>query len=199
MVAARFALTWVRVYTRGMPDTERRARVDELRSDVWEHLDHAVAAGRRRSIVQFEIAGRTTRGVAADLGWRYAHRTSPPALTAARWAGWGAFATGSALLLALTAGSGAPVLGLYSIDDWPPGDAREYARVMAALFILLTAGLALISFRPRAGLALIVAACVALSAYLYCLWAIVVPAGLACIAGAGLVARRHTRRIQRPV
>jgi hypothetical protein len=114
MVAARLALAWARVYTRGMPDGDRRARMDELASDLWEHA----ACGERRAAVQLEIAGRTARGVAADVAWRFAHRSGPLSLTTVRWAGWLAFALGTSLLILLTATSGvAPMLGLYVVDD----------------------------------------------------------------------------------
>ena len=108
MVASRVALAWARIYTRGMPDPERRARLDELASDLWEHLDHAVSTGRRRSAVQLEIAGRTARGAAADVAWRFAHRSGPLSPGIMRLAGWTAFGLGTAFILTLTATSGAP-------------------------------------------------------------------------------------------
>ena len=154
MVGSRLALTWARLYTRGMPDTARRARLDELSSDLWEHVDHALASGRRRGEVQLEIAGRTARGAATDVAWRFTQRTGPVAVTTVRWTGWLAFAA-QRRCCRVHLWSAVPMLGVYSVDDWAPGDAREFARVTSADFARLVAGLALLARQPRAGASLV--------------------------------------------
>ena len=53
---------WVRLYTCGLPDPLRLARLDEIASDVFEQ--QADGAGRRA------VVGRTVRGAVDDLIWR---------------------------------------------------------------------------------------------------------------------------------
>jgi hypothetical protein len=194
MVASRLAHAWARIYTRGMPEPERRARLDELASDLWEHVDHAVSSGRRRGAAELEIAGRTARGVAADVAWRFAHRSGPLSPGILRLAGWTAFGLGTAFILTLTATSGAPVLGIYKVESWEPGEARENARVMAAAFTALVAGLALLRRHASVGTALVSLACAGISVYALWLWPILVPCSAACIAGAVAVSR-HGRAV----
>jgi hypothetical protein len=192
MLASRAALAWARVYTSGMPEHVRRARIDELSSDLWEHHAHAVAAGRRRVGIQLEIGARIARGAGADLAWRATNRSG---LTAAlfRAAGWAGFALAAALLLCFTATSGAPVIGLYTVEDWEPGEAREFARATAAIFVGLVAGFALLRTRPLAATALVAGAGGSLALYVACLWPVFVPCAGACTAGAGVIARRRRR------
>jgi hypothetical protein len=59
---------WVRLYTAGLPADVRDARRDEIASDVFEHRAHRDATNRA---VRLELAGRTLRGAAGDLLWRY--------------------------------------------------------------------------------------------------------------------------------
>jgi len=59
---------WVRLYTAGLPPAVRDARCDEIASDVFEHCAHRDAT---HHAVRLELAGRTLRGAAGDLLWRY--------------------------------------------------------------------------------------------------------------------------------
>lgn len=68
----RVAEGWVAFYTRGLPREVRDARRDELRSDLWEHLQHA-SSDRRWSI---QVIGRVVRGMADDLWWRFEQRAA---------------------------------------------------------------------------------------------------------------------------
>ena len=120
-----------------------------------------VATGRRRASVELDIAGRTARGAAADVAWRFTNRSRPLRGTTLRWAGWLAFAGATALLVAFTLWSAAPMAGIYSVDDWAPGDAREFARVTGAVFAGLIAGLALLARAPRSGALLVAVSCAA--------------------------------------
>jgi hypothetical protein len=192
MLASRIALGWARCYTSGMPEPVRHARLDELASDLWEHGEHAASAGRSRISVQLGIASRTARGAGADLAWRAANRAG---LSTAllRGAGWSGFALATAMLLFFTASAGAPVVGLYAVEDWAPGEAREFARVTAAIFVALVVGLALLWARPRTGTAVVAAAGGSLALYVACLWPLFVPAGCACTAGAAVIAHRRRR------
>jgi hypothetical protein len=184
-VAPRIVLTWARLYTSGMPDVRRRARLDEVASDLWEHVEHGTTAGRRRLPVQLEIAGRAVRGAGSDLGWRFAHRSVPLRLATVCFAGWAVFALGIALLLFFTGTSGAPVLGIYSVED--SGAAREFARVAAIVFVALVAGLALVRRRPHAAVGLVAAGSIGILLYVLCLWPILGPAAAASIAGTATI------------
>jgi hypothetical protein len=196
MLAARATLVWARLYTSGMPEELRRARLDELASDLWEHCDCASSAGNRRAAIQLEVASRTARGLGADLAWRAANRVGLVG-AALRAAGWAGFALSTASLLFFTGSSGAPVLGVYAVTDWEPGDARQFARVTAAIFVALAVGLGLLRARPLVGTGLIAAAGGGLALYVTCLWALFVPLALAATAGAGVIARRQRRAARR--
>jgi len=67
----RVAEGWVAFYTRGLPREVRDARRDELRSDLWEHLQHASGDGRGRRRWSIQVIGRVVRGMADDLWWRF--------------------------------------------------------------------------------------------------------------------------------
>jgi len=67
----RVAEGWVAFYTRGLPREVRDARRDELRSDLWEHLQHASGDGRGRGRWSIQVIGRVVRGMADDLWWRF--------------------------------------------------------------------------------------------------------------------------------
>jgi hypothetical protein len=61
---------WVRFYTRNLPESVARRRVDEIEADLHEHIAHARAerTGDRRTAAS--IAARMVRGLAADASWR---------------------------------------------------------------------------------------------------------------------------------
>jgi hypothetical protein len=77
---------WVAFYTRGLPSEVRDARRAELRSDLWEHLQHASGDGRGRLRRSLQVGGRVVRGMADDLWWRFAQQAAvrPPTEAAAR-------------------------------------------------------------------------------------------------------------------
>lgn len=59
---------WVALYTRGLPDTVRDARCDEIASDVFEQ--RATNRTSERAL-RMSIGGRTVRGVPGDVVWRF--------------------------------------------------------------------------------------------------------------------------------
>jgi hypothetical protein len=63
-----FSERWVRLYTRGLPADVVDARGDEIASDVFEQRVNNGASERG---VRMAIAGRTLRGLAGDLMWRF--------------------------------------------------------------------------------------------------------------------------------
>jgi VIT1/CCC1 family predicted Fe2+/Mn2+ transporter len=73
-LAARLTRAWVRLYTHGLAADERRARRDELESDLWEHEHGRTTERVRPGRTAFEIVARLIAGMAADLSWRVEHR-----------------------------------------------------------------------------------------------------------------------------
>jgi hypothetical protein len=59
---------WVALYTRGLPDTVREARCDEIASDVFEQRASNRASERA---LRVSINGRTVRGIPGDVVWRF--------------------------------------------------------------------------------------------------------------------------------
>jgi len=68
--ADRLAITWARLYTRGLPPDVAERRREELVSDLHEH---ASLQGRSPA-QQREVVGRVLWGIPADLSWRRAAR-----------------------------------------------------------------------------------------------------------------------------
>ena len=62
----RLTEAWVRFYTIGLPEEIRKARQDEIKSDIWEHLQDL----KRENKPLTEIIGRLLRGIPADAIWR---------------------------------------------------------------------------------------------------------------------------------
>jgi hypothetical protein len=60
----------VGTYTRGLPADVRRARSDEIESDLWSQHDEANRTQRSERAVAFEIVTRLALGIAADVAWR---------------------------------------------------------------------------------------------------------------------------------
>jgi hypothetical protein len=80
----RVAERWVAFYTRGLPGEVRDARRAELRSDLFEHRQHASANGHGRLRWSLQVGGRVVRGMADDLWWRFAQQAATrPATEAA--------------------------------------------------------------------------------------------------------------------
>jgi hypothetical protein len=63
---ARLVEAWVSFYTIGLPADIRKARRDEMRSEVWEHLTYARTEGSPRG----DILSRMARGIPEDILWR---------------------------------------------------------------------------------------------------------------------------------
>jgi N-acetylneuraminic acid mutarotase len=72
--AARFVRQWVRLYTLGLPPTDRDARLAEIESDIWEEVDFARGQGKSSPFIGFHICNRLLLGVPMDLSWRIAGR-----------------------------------------------------------------------------------------------------------------------------
>jgi hypothetical protein len=62
--------SWVRTYTRHLPPHAAGRRIDELDSDLHEHVAQERAAGRSDAAIARQIASRALRGLPDDVLWR---------------------------------------------------------------------------------------------------------------------------------
>jgi hypothetical protein len=60
---------WARFYTRDVPASIARRRVEEIDADLHDHIAHERAAGVDERRIARGIASRLVRGLAADLAW----------------------------------------------------------------------------------------------------------------------------------
>lgn len=67
-IATLLTRGWTRAYTAGLPSDDRRARLDEIESDLWESW-HDLDVDNRRLALQ--IAVRLLTGMPHDLAWRF--------------------------------------------------------------------------------------------------------------------------------
>ena len=150
MVASRVALAWARVYTRGMPDPTRRARLDELASDLWEHLDHASRRGRRSGAVSWRSPA--ARRAARPPTSRGGSRTARARVSAPRCAGRAGRRSGSARRSCsrLPRARERRCSASTASTTGSPARRARTRRVMAALFAGLVAG-SRCSAPPRSG------------------------------------------------
>ena len=73
-LVAAIVRAWTAVYTWGLPEAERRARRDEIESDLWE-CRHGDAANRSTVLT---VLARLILGVPDDLGWRWERAPAHP-------------------------------------------------------------------------------------------------------------------------
>ena len=79
--AARVALRWSTVYTRGLNGRVAATRRDEIASDLHEHAAWAEEHGLSARQLARSVRRRVLRGVPSDLVWRVEHRkAASPAL-----------------------------------------------------------------------------------------------------------------------
>jgi hypothetical protein len=79
---AELVARWVRFYTRNLPTQIAQRRVDEIDSDLHDHIAHERANGISDRQIARGIASRMLRGLAADVAWRgrqakLAHLSTP--------------------------------------------------------------------------------------------------------------------------
>lgn len=68
--AAALAARWVRCYTRNLPAPVAERRVEEIASDLHDHIDHERRQGTGDRRIARHVLSRTARGMTADLLWR---------------------------------------------------------------------------------------------------------------------------------
>jgi hypothetical protein len=67
---AELVARWVRFYTRDLPPAIVERRIDEIASDLHDHIAHERAHGTKDRRIALSIAARAVRGMAADASWR---------------------------------------------------------------------------------------------------------------------------------
>jgi hypothetical protein len=68
--AAAVVLRWVRWYTRNLPPPMADRRLEEMRADLHDHIQHERVSGASDARIVAEILSRMTRGLLADASWR---------------------------------------------------------------------------------------------------------------------------------
>jgi hypothetical protein len=68
--AAGLVTGWVRWYTRRLPAPIAQRRVDEITSDLHDHIAYGRAAGASDRRIALSILSRMARGLPADASWR---------------------------------------------------------------------------------------------------------------------------------
>jgi hypothetical protein len=66
---ARVVERWVRFYTQELPAPVAERRVDELGSDLHDHIEHERARGTGDLRIALSILSRMARGLPADVSW----------------------------------------------------------------------------------------------------------------------------------
>ena len=97
---AALVARWVRIYTRDLADPIAKRRIDEIDTDVHDHIAHERARGTSDRRIAFSILSRMVRGLAADTSWRGRHDKQRTAFRSARRVG---LATAFILLVPLVA------------------------------------------------------------------------------------------------
>jgi hypothetical protein len=66
----QLVLIWVGLYTRNLSQERRLERLDEIESDMWEHVADGRAQSRSEGALAVEMLARLVRGMPADVFWR---------------------------------------------------------------------------------------------------------------------------------
>lgn len=61
---------WVRFYTRNLPTPTAQRRIDEIKSDLHDHIAHQRGLGTSDRRIALSILSRAARGLPADASWR---------------------------------------------------------------------------------------------------------------------------------
>ena len=135
---AALVARWVRLYTRNLPPSIARRRIEEIDADLHDHVAHERAHGTNDRRIALSIAGRMARGLAADASWRRtiarSSTTKDPMKTnrtAYRSALRVALVTGFILLLPLVA------MQITAEVDWSLADFVLAGVLLAATGLLL--------------------------------------------------------------
>jgi hypothetical protein len=70
---AELVARWVRFYTRDLPGSIAKRRINEIDADVHDHIAHERARGTSDRRIVLSILSRMVRGFAADTSWRGRH------------------------------------------------------------------------------------------------------------------------------
>jgi hypothetical protein len=68
--AARIVRRWVSLYTRGLPRSVARRRIDEVGTDLHDQIAHERGRGTAERRIALAVVSRMLRGAGADASWR---------------------------------------------------------------------------------------------------------------------------------
>jgi hypothetical protein len=136
--ASAWVARWVRRYTRGLPEPVARRRIEEMASDVHDHVADGRARGTGERRIALAVLSRAIRGACADTAWRAGQRaaaarparrekTMRPPTPIRRSVTRVALATGLVLLV--------PLIATLATDGpgWSPGDFVLAAVLLAGV------------------------------------------------------------------
>lgn len=129
---------WVRFYTRDLPAAIAQRRLEEIASDLRDHIAHERASETGDRRIALSILSRMLRGVPADAAWRGRHTTtaaSPSSVKIATKAGRtfarpaARVAVGMALILSV------PLVAMLITDDvvWTLSDFAVAGVLLAVI------------------------------------------------------------------
>jgi hypothetical protein len=158
---AALVARWVRLYTRRLPRPIAQRRVEEIESDLHDHLDHERGRATPDRDIALGILSRMVRGVPADVAWR--RRVQPSGgdrmkplvtvLVAALGVAVVAFVLDSpVLLLVSVAGLVGVIVGtfLLSARTAQQGDFLvPFVAILGSALVLAAVGVAAIVFGER--------------------------------------------------
>jgi hypothetical protein len=118
---------WVRFYTRNLPAPIAERRVDEIDSDLYDHIAHERTHGTTDWAIALSIASRMVRGLPADASWRdHVHASTANSSTSDTTMKNPRTVHRSTIAIALAAAFVllAHVVGTLATDEiaWGPGD-----------------------------------------------------------------------------
>lgn len=183
--------TWVALYTLGLPRKLREARRIEIDCDLWEQRQLAGYMREPPFGTAVEILARAALGIFSDITWRVQAGLSARSDRSIKMNGSlvmrGVFFLALAVAVA-PAGFGVSVMA--GNGEWDSATERiTVASLWIAAALTMAAGLALSTSRPAAGIGLLVAGVIAISALWYWIAMITIPIGIALVAIAYFRAR----------
>ena len=161
------ARSWTAIYTRGLPPEAAERRLEEIRSDLFEHASFAGVTTAQ----QVHVLGRVLWGIPADLSWRRAARASRERR----------LATGEAMTLRKSATIAFVIYALFNL--WTGVGIIGGGYFPWGLPLLIAAGVIGFAVRqrddaPRRSTIMLVVACAVPAATLYWMAPIFVPVWL---------------------
>ena len=153
-LAAGLVLLWVRVYTTGLAQASRDRRLDQIRSDLWEHHTDRSEQGAGPAVIGLEALGRAVRGTTADLFWRFGLQGEPLMISKralARAGGVSLLLVVGSIVGMMSSGFGIAGEDPYFTEDFPnfarSTSGHELGLIIASSFALVSMAAAVVLFQ----------------------------------------------------